>query len=175
MYFNKFPVIPYDTVGNGEFKVATNILRRVVARARTKSDRALFDTYDVKEGETPEMIAHKLYGDSELHWVVLMMNDIVDRYHQWPMSRRQFLAHLNDKYTNVDGIHHYEISQSSGDTTIKINIGTDNTDYPSATAITNREYEQERQDSIRSIRLLDPALVDQFVDQFEELMNRSVV
>ena len=175
MYFNKFPVIPYDTVGNGEFKVATNILRRVVARARTKSDRALFDTYDVKEGETPEMIAHKLYGDSELHWVVLMMNDVVDRYHQWPMSRRQFLAHLNDKYTNVDGIHHYEISQSSGDTTIKINIGTDNTDYPSATAITNREYEQERQDSIRKIKLLDPAFVDQFVDQFEELMNRSVV
>ena len=175
MYFNKFPVIPYDTVGNGEFKVATNILRRVVARARTKSDRALFDTYDVKEGETPEMIAHKLYGDSELHWVVLMMNDVVDRYHQWPMSRRQFLAHLNDKYANVDGIHHYEISQSSGDTTIKINIGTDNTDYPSATAITNREYEQERQDSIRKIRLLDPALVGQFVDQFEELMNRSVV
>ena len=175
MYFNKFPLIPYDAVGNGEFKAATNILRRVVARARTKSDRALFDTYDVKEGETPEMIAHKLYGDSELHWVVLIMNDVVDRYHQWPMSRRQFLAHLNDKYTNVDGIHHYEISQSSGDTAIKINIGTDNTDYPSATAITNREYEQERQDSMRSIRLLDPALVDQFVDQFEELMNRSVV
>jgi hypothetical protein len=111
MYFNKFPVIPYDAVGNGEFKAATNILRRVVARTRTKSDRALFDTYDVKEGETPEMIAHKLYGDSELHWVVLIMNDIVDRYHQWPMSRRQFLAHINNKYTNVNGIHHYEISQ----------------------------------------------------------------
>ena len=175
MYFNKFPLIPYDAVGNGEFKVATNILRRVVARARTKSDRGLFDTYDVKEGETPEMIAHKLYGDSELHWVVLMMNDVVDRYHQWPMSRRQFLAHLNDKYTNVDGVHHYEISQSSGDTTIKINIGTDNTDYPSATLITNREYEQERQDSLRKIRLLDPSFVDQFVDQFEEQMKRSVV
>ena len=45
------------------------------------------------------MIAHKLYGNPEFHWVVLMMNDVVDRYHQWePMSRRQFLAHLNDKY-----------------------------------------------------------------------------
>ena len=121
------------------------------------------------------MIAHKLYGDSELHWVVLIMNDIVDRYHQWPMSRRQFLAHINNKYTNVNGIHHYEISQSSGDTTIKINIGIDNTDYPSATPITNLEYEQERQDSLRRIKLLDPAFVDQFVDQFEELMNRSVV
>ena len=175
MYFSTFPVIPYDAVGNNDFKFVTNLLRRVSIRAKVKTSTALFDTYDVKNGETPEMIAHKLYGDTEYHWIVLMMNDIVDRYHQWPMSTRQFLAHINNKYTNVDGIHHYEISQSSGDTTIKINIGIDNTDYPSATPITNLEYEQERQDSLRRIKLLDPAFVDQFVDQFEELMNRSVV
>lgn len=175
MYFNSFPVIPYDVVGNGQFKTATNILRRIVARSKTKTNTSLFDTYDVKEGETPEMIAHKLYGDSEYHWVILLMNDIVDRYHQWPMNRRQFLAHVNNKYSNVNGIHHYEIFQTSGDTTVKIDIGTDNTDYPSATPITNLEYEQEQQDSLRRIRLLDPAFVDQFVDQFEELMNGSVV
>jgi len=175
MYFNSFPVIPYDAVGNGQFKVTTNILRRIVARSKTKTNRALFDTYDVKEGETPEMIAHKLYGDSEYHWVVLLMNDIVDRYHQWPMSRRQFLAHVKNKYSNVDGIHHYEIFQTSGDTTIKIDIGTDNTDYPSATPITNLEFEQEQQDSLRRIRLLDPSYLSEFVDQFNDLINRSVV
>jgi len=175
MYFNSFPVIPYDAVGNGQFKVATNILRRIVARSKTKTNRAFFDTYDVKEGETPEMIAHKLYGDSEYHWVVLLMNDIVDRYHQWPMSRRQFLAHVKNKYSNVDGIHHYEIFQTSGDTTIKIDIGTDNTDYPSATPITNLEFEQEQQDSLRRIRLLDPSYLSEFVDQFNDLINRSVV
>lgn len=175
MYFANFPLIPYDVVGNGDFKLATNIMRRVVARTKTKYEKGFFDTYDVKNGETPEMIAYKLYGDSELHWIILLMNDIVDRYHQWPMSTRQFLAHINNKYTNVDGIHHYEIFQTSGDTTIKINIGTDNTDYPSATPITNREYEQELQDNIRSIRLLDPDYVDEFVTEFEELMSRSVV
>lgn len=175
MYFNSFPVIPYDAVGNGQFKVTTNILRRIIARSKAKTNRALFDTYDVKEGETPEMIAHKLYGDSEYHWVVLLMNDIVDRYHQWPMSRRQFLAHVKNKYSNVDGIHHYEIFQTSGDTTIKIDIGTDNTDYPSATPITNLEFEQEQQDSLRRIRLLDPSYLSEFVDQFNDLINRSVV
>lgn len=175
MYFNSFPVIPYDAVGNGQFKVATNILRRIVARSKTKTNRALFDTYNVKEGETPEMIAHKLYGDSEYHWVVLLMNDIVDRYHQWPMNRRQFLAHVKNKYSNVNGIHHYEIFQTSGDTTIKIDIGTDNTDYPSATPITNLEFEQEQQDSLRRIRLLDPSYLSEFVDQFNDLINRSVV
>lgn len=175
MYFDSFPTIPYDALGNGNPSAVTNLLRRVAVRAKVKNNTALYDTYDVKEGESPEMIAHKLYGDSEYHWVVLLMNDIVDRYHQWPMSRRQFLAHVNNKYSNVNGIHHYEIFQTSGDTTVKIDIGTDNTDYPSATPITNLEFEQEQQDSLRRIRLLDPSYLSEFVDQFDDLINRSVV
>ena len=175
MYFANFPLIPYDNYGTGDFRLTPNILKRIAVRANVKTTTSLFDTYDVKEGETPELIADKLYGNPEFHWVVLMMNDVVDRYHQWPMSRRQFLAHLNDKYTNVDGVHHYEISQSSGDTNIKINIGTSNTDHPTATAITNREYEQERQDSLRKIRLLDPDFIDDFVTEFEILLEGSAV
>ena len=175
MYFANFPLIPYDNYGTGDFRLTPNILKRIAVRANIKTTTSLFDTYDVKEGETPEMIADKLYGNPEFHWVVLMINDVVDRYHQWPMSRRQFLAHLNDKYTNVDGVHHYEISQSSGDTNIKINIGTSNTDHPTATAITNREYEQERQDSLRKIRLLDPDFIDDFVTEFEILLEGSAV
>ena len=175
MYFANFPLIPYDNYGTGDFRLTPNILKRIAVRANIKTTTSLFDTYDVKEGETPEMIADKLYGNPEFHWVVLMMNDVVDRYHQWPMSRRQFLAHLNDKYTNVDAVHHYEISQSSGDTNIKINIGTSNTAHPTATAITNREYEQERQDSLRKIRLLDPDFIDDFVTEFEILLEGSAV
>ena len=175
MYFANFPLIPYDNYGTGDFRLTPNILKRIAVRANIKTTTSLFDTYDVKEGETPEMIADKLYGNPEFHWVVLMMNDVVDRYHQWPMSRRQFLAHLNDKYTNVDAVHHYEISQSSGDTNIKINIGTSNTDHPTATEITNREYEQERQDSLRKIRLLDPDFIDDFVTEFEILLEGSAV
>ena len=175
MYFANFPRIPYDNYGTGDFRLTPNILKRIAVRANVKTTTSLFDTYDVKEGETPELIADKLYGNPEFHWVVLMMNDVVERYHQWPMSRRQFLAHLNDKYTNVDAVHHYEISQSSGDTNIKINIGTSNTDHPTATAITNREYEQERQDSLRKIRLLDPDFIDDFVTEFEILLEGSAV
>ena len=175
MYFSNFPVIPYDASGDNNFKVVTNLLRRVAVRAKLKSNISFFDTYSVKNGETPEMLAHKLYGDSELHWTILLLNDIVDRYHQWPMNTRQFLAHINNKYTNVDGIHHYEISQTSGDTTIKINIGTDNTDYPSATLITNKEYEQELQDELRRIKLIDPIYITEFVTEFEELVGGSIL
>ena len=175
MYFANFPYIIYDSVGNGDFKLVTNLLRRVAVRSKVKTNTLLFDTYDVKEGETPEMIAHKLYDDPELHWVILLLNNITDRYHQWPMNNNQFLAYLKDKYDDVDATHHYEISQVSGDTSIKIDIGTDNTDYPTASIVTNAEHEEDLQNKIRKIKLLDPSYVEDFVTEFEELMGESVV
>jgi len=175
MYFKQFPTIPYDSEGNGKFKNVKNLLRRVGVRAKIKTNTSLYDTYDVKNGETPESIAHKLYDDSELHWVILLLNDITDRYHDWPMSEAQFLQFGNDKYNNVDAIHHYEIPQSSGDTSKKINIGTTNSDYPTATAITNYEHEQEQQDIKRKIRLLDPSYLDDFVEEFKLLIRESTI
>ena len=175
MYFGHFPLIPYDSVGDGKFKLVTNLLKRVAVRSKVKTNVLVFDTYDVKSGETPEMIADKLYNDPELHWVVLLMNDITDRYHQWPLTENQFIAHINDKYDNVDATHHYEISQTSGDTTIKIDIDTDNSDHSGATAITNYEYEVARQDEMRKIRLLDPTYIEQFVDEYKILMKASIV
>ena len=94
MYFNSFPTIPYDSNGDGKFKDVKNLMRRVAFRSKVRTNTLMFDTYDVKEGETPESIADKLYDDPELHWVVLMVNDITDRYHQWPMAQRQFLQSL---------------------------------------------------------------------------------
>ena len=135
----------------------------------------MFETYDVKEGETPEMIADKLYGDSTLHWVVLIVNNIVDRYHEWPMAGNQFLDYVNEKYSNPSATHHYEIAQSSGKTTVKIDIGTDNTDYPTATIITNYEYEEKEQDRRRKIRLLEPSFIDDFVAEFKDLINESII
>ena len=175
MYFKEFPTIPYDSEGNGKFKDVKNLLRRVGIRAKVKTNTMLFDTYDVKNGESPESIAFKLYSNSELHWVVMLVNNITDRYHDWPMSEAQFLQFVNDKYDNVDDIHHYEISQSSGDTSKKINIGISNSDYPTATMITNFEHEQEQQDIKRKIRLLDPSFVPSFVSEFKSLMKESII
>ena len=175
MYFQNFPLIPYDSVGNGDYKLVTNLLKRVALRTKVRTNTLLFDTYDVKEGETPEMLADKLYGDPNLHWIIMYVNNITDRYHQWPLTTPQFLAFINEKYSNPDGLHHYEITQTSGDTTVTIDIGTDNTEHSGATLITNREFEEKRQDTLRSIRLLDPAYVDQFVEEFENLIGASVL
>ena len=177
MYFDAFPVIPYDAKGDLHFKDVTNLLRRVGMRAKLKSNTLLYDTYDVKEGETPEMIAHKLYGDAQLHWIILLVNEITDRYHQWPMSGGQFLDYLNDKYSNPDAIHHYETTQTSGDTKIKIEVENDVDEdaYTGLTPITNREYEENEQDKKRKIRLVDPNFIGQFVDEFEKLMKESII
>ena len=170
-----FPIIPYDSAGTYEFKDVTNLLRRVALRAKVKSNALVFDTYNVKEGETPESIADKLYDDPKLHWIIMIVNDISDRYHGWPMTTPQFLDYINEKYTDVNATHHYEIEQSSGDSTVKINIGSDNTDYPAATIITNYEYEESEQDKRRQIRLLDPRFVQDFIDEFESLMGEQVI
>ena len=177
MYFDAFPVIPYDSKGDLNYKDVTNLLRRVGMRAKLKSNTLLYDTYNVKEGETPEIIAHKLYGDAQLHWIILLINDITDRYHQWPMSGGQFLDYLNDKYSNPDAIHHYETTQTSGDTKVKIEVENDVDEdaYTGLTPITNREYEENEQDKRRQIRLVDPSFVEQFVDEFKKLMNETVI
>ena len=177
MYFDSFPVIPYDAKGNLEYKDVTNLLRRVGLRAKVKSNTLLQDTYDVKEGETPEIIAHKLYGDAELHWVILLVNDITDRYHQWPMSGGQFLDYINDKYSNPDAIHHYETTQTSGDTKVKVEVfnEVDDDAYTGLTPITNREFEEQEQDKRRKIRLLDPSFVEQFIDEYKKLIGETAI
>ena len=174
-----FPIIPYDSIGDYNFKDVTNLLRRVRLRTKVKTNVMLFDTYDVKNGETPEMIADKLYGTTELHWVVLMVNDITDRFHQWPMNSSQFNQYTVDKYDDVNGTHHYEIAQDSGDTTVKIWVENDvDTDAYTSTAITritNYEYEEKEQDRKRQIQLLDPRYVNIFINEFNDRMGESII
>ncbi len=180
MYFSTIPKIYYDSADNKQPKIVTNLLRRVGVRAKVKTNSLLFDTYDVKEGDTPESIAHKLYGDSELHWIIMLTNDVIDRYHNWPLSGGQFNSYVNQKYVDSDGnpnpsgVHHYEIEQESGDTSVKIEV-TDLTNYPNASTVTNFEYELQRQDDLRKIKLLDSQYVKLFIEEYENLMNETSI
>ena len=180
MYFSSFPKIPYDLSGNNEWRVVTNLLKRVkpTTNMLRSAKYFLYDTYDVKNGDTPESIADKLYGDPEYHWVILFCNNITDIYSQWVMNTNQFLTHLDTKYgTTVNDVHHYEIYQTSGDPTIKINIGQDRTGYSDNDIfiVTNREFEEARQDELRTIWLLDPAYLSEFVEQFQARINESIL
>ena len=172
-YFDMFPNIYYDAKGNGKFTIQKNLLSRLKLVDKVKENILGFDYYDVKDGETPEMIAHKYYGDVGYHWTILLVNDIVDYYEDWPMSVQRFEEFVKNKYVNPQAIHHYEISQTSGDTTVTIDVGMNTTDYPSATAISNYQYEDRLQEKKRQIRLIGTRYIDDFVKEFERKMNEA--
>ena len=172
MYFQKFPVVLYTNTENGDPKLVTHLLKRVGVREPIKTNGPIFSKYIVRGGETPESLAFDFYGDAELHWVILLFNDIYDRYHQWPMNHRQFLACVTEKYDDPNGTHHYELTQASGDTTTKINIGQDNSAHASATVVTNYEHEEAEQDKKRQIKILQRDQIGQFVSQFNLLMGK---
>ena len=175
MYFDRFPKGQYIIPGTKNYKLVTDLWRRIKIRDKIKQEASLYAEYFIKSGEKPEDIAQKHLGSPLLHWIILITNDIIDRYYDWPLTFQAFEEFVNDKYDNVDAIHHYEIPQSSGDTSKKINIGTSNSDYPTATAITNFEHEQEQQDNKRKIRLLDPSYLDDFVEEFKLLIRESTI
>ena len=172
-YFQMFPDTLYDAKGNGNYTIMKDILTRVKLVASKKENILNFDYYNVQDGETPEMIAHKYYGDVNLHWTILVANDIVDYYNDWPMSVQKFEKFVFDKYDNPQAIHHYEISQTSGETTTTIDIGMNTTDYPSATAISNYTYEDRLQEQKRQIRLISPDFISQFVSEFEKKLSEK--
>jgi hypothetical protein len=105
-----------------------------------------------------------------------MTNNVIDRYYDWPMNQVQFQAFIEDKYSNPDGIHHYEITKDSGRTTgqgpndysylVEVNSDTVN-----ATSISNREYEEREQDKKRSIRLLNQTYLNDFIAEFDNLIQ----
>ena len=178
-YFNRFPLMAYDMAGNQNYKLLPNILKRVKLRSGLRSGTFMFDNYDVKDGERPEDVAFKWFGDAQLHWVILMTNNITDRYYQWPLSQPQFAEHLTDKYGagSEDAVHHYEITQTSGPTSSNgpndySHMVECNSDETNPTIITNREYEERKQDEYRQIRLLDKRYLDTFVEEFDNLIQQ---
>ena len=172
-YFRQFPKVNYDVLGNRTTTRMTNLTRRTRFRDFVKLNNVSFDFYDIKAGETPEYIANEFYGDSELHWLIFMANDIVDYYTEWPMNVQMFEQYIKEKYEDVNGVHHYEIFQTSGDTTKTIEIPNDsaNTIPVDAVTITNYEYEDRLQNSRRRIRLIRPEFISQIKKEFRSKMN----
>ena len=168
-YFNNFSTLMYDPKGDGSAKLTTNILKRVRVRANMKKEIIMLDPYDVKEHETPEIVADKHHGSSYYHWVVMILNNVSDVNHDWVKSTRQLQKYLLSKYTEtqLSEALHYEVSQSSGDTTIKIQVpqGT-----AGATTVTNYEYEVALNDEKRSINLLRNEYLGFFTDEFANLV-----
>ena len=165
----------YDVKGDKNYKLLPNILKRVKLRSSLRAGVFMFDNYDVKDGERPEDIAFKWFGDAKYHWIILMTNNVTDRYYQWPLSAPQFAEHLTDKYGagNEDAVHHYEKTQDSGPTSSRDNshLVECNSDDGDPSIISNRDYEYRKQDEYRQIRLLNPQYLNTFVEEFDNLIK----
>ena len=177
MYFRNFERGYYDLKKDGNQKLVTDLMTRVKVRDKVVDEVSLCDSYDVPSGERPEDTAFKHFGSATYHWVILLTNNITDAFYEWPMSEQDFETFLKDKYSNPDGIHHYEVTQTSGkqtgdgpaDYSHKLEV---NSDYPGAQSVSNREYENRLQDQKRQINILLPKYLATFEQEFRRLIRK---
>ena len=196
-YFDTLPKVIYTQ--NGVSSVYTNLLARVSVIPQLLKDPLIYYTYDIQEGDTPEIIAHKYYGDSYRYWIVLFANELLDPQWDWPMTSGVFEQYLAEKYplTNVYAeVEYYEkiITQYDVDTqTTTINkVRIDEDTYNSlpvtqtatytlptgpVTITTERnavsiyDYELEQNEAKRNIKILNSIYVNQFEEQFKQLLT----
>jgi len=124
-YFSKFPVLQYP-VRDGEtfrYVFVANLLRRVGLSNDIKGSDGAFVEYSIKDGERPEHIAERVYGDPSFHWLVLMTNDIVDPYHGWYKSGMAMEDYIQTKHggytvyiTDTSNNFFYQSSVQGGST-----------------------------------------------------------
>ena len=171
-YFAQFPKLQYDIKGDGNVNVIPDIFRRIKLKNKIRDNLVILDKYDLTDGEKPEDVAFKIYGSVDYYWVVLLVNNVVDRYYDWPFEK-----YVNDKYAEPGAIHHFEVKQTSGrqeglepeDYSHFIEV---NADHPGAQSVSNYEYEQRLQNKKRQIKILNPDYLSSFIEEFEKLIRR---
>ena len=113
-YLEYFPRIFYDIdkAPSSRYQLVTNILFRMGMTRESLLNASGYFEYTIREGDSPEILADKVYGDPEAHWIILYANDIKDPQYDWPLDNKSFVRHIKDKYGTVEaaktGVHHYE-------------------------------------------------------------------
>ena len=196
-YFNTLPKVVY-TDAKGKSQIFTNLMARASVIPSFLKNPILYYEYDIQEGDTPEIVAHKYYGDSYRYWIVLFANEMLDPQWDWPLTSNQFNKYIIDKYPTIDTystVHHYEKIITTYDidtlTTTKkvVAIGKDLYDKfintnESLTLPTGKvnltetrnvvsvyDYELQLNEDKRKIKLLNSQYVTQFEAELEGLMS----
>lgn len=102
MYFKDFPKFLYDFKYGNTDETQTSIVldttRNVRFRKEVLSNYTLYDEYDIVDGETPEIIAEKVYGNPNYHWIIMLANDRYDWVSDFPLDYPALIKHTADKY-----------------------------------------------------------------------------
>lgn len=166
MYFRKFPDIyyQYDINGKPTLKIVSDITTNVRFRKEILENVTLYDSYDVQDGETPEIVAAKLYGSTEYHWVVMLANDVHDHLEDWPLDSRTLDLMIQDKYVDPYAIHHW-VNKETG-----IIVDPQFFTFEEVASVTNYEHEVIVNDSKRRIKLISPDLLANILTQFKAIV-----
>jgi hypothetical protein len=101
-YFNYFPKTSYYLSDDAKsVDTVTNIMSRFKFNATFKDQLVMYYKYDITDGETPEIIADKLYGSPEKHWMILAVNNIKNPQFDWPLRYNDLTKYIDIKYRGV--------------------------------------------------------------------------
>lgn len=184
MYFKNMSNIVYPI---GEKSVIAKDIFKRVGSKRPQLNKIGLISYYIEDGDTPEIVAKKIYNNVFYHWTILIVNDIVNPYEEWPKNERTLLEYVKDKYgvDNVYNNYHYVLTSSM----VKKVIDADSeytmeqthtvVDYDAAkiasgeyTAISNYDYELRLNDDKRQIFLINNNYMPEFVSQYNKLMAK---
>ncbi len=169
-----------------------NLFKRTKISQTVFDDLTYFTKYQIIADERPDNIAYKVYGDSNLDWMVMLSNNITNLQNEWPLEEQSFYRFLINKYgseAGIESVHHYE-SQKVIDSKEKV-IVPKGLEVPSnysvtfldsgtkteqirtniTDAITNRQFEERVQDEKRNIFLIKPRFIGLIIEEMERVME----
>jgi hypothetical protein len=194
-YFRRLPDLEYVSRLKdsklSDYIVVKNLFKKGILREDIYQNLATFEKYKIIGDERPDNVAQKIYGNSELDWLVLVSNNIIHIQTEWPMRQNDFDEHLLLKYGTYEnlysGIHHYEskeIKDTNGVVLIPEGLWVDETYeflYTNPQGIlerrrpglpvTNYEYELKVEDDKRNINVLKPKYVNLVLDDLKGIME----
>ena len=190
-YFRELPNINYvsllkDKSRNDERLIVKNIFKRAKLRSDVDQGITAFEYYDISENMRPDVIAQNIYGDPELDWIILVTNNITNIRDQWPLSNNDLQNYMVEKYgvTGLTNVHHYETTELKDDNDrILIEAGMqvdsnftfqvgDKTFTP-VQQVTNQQYEVDRNEEKRRIKILKSEFVSVFISDLRNAMKYS--
>ncbi len=98
-FYENFPKINYklyDTTKN-----VVNISYCIKLSDLLKNNALVYYPYVLQENETPDIVAYNYYDDSNLFWVILLSNDMMNVREEWYRSSIDFDRYIEDKYGSV--------------------------------------------------------------------------
>ncbi len=154
------------------YKTIKNFLHRFIFMKSLKENLSAWSYWYIRDKDTPEIIAYKLYGSPHLYWIILILNNITQPDKEWPMTDKEVYDFSVTKY-GIDKIydeHHKESIDDASISSIPAGIVVDDFYSPSKT-VNNLDYELGLNEERRKIILLQPKHLNKIMEEFKAVTD----